>query len=154
MYNINTSIKVKAPREVIFSVLKDMSNFPNFMHYVKKIDVEKMSDEEIITKWSIDVDGADVVWEEKDIYDAKNMELIFSKIKGDYNSYHGKWRLESEGDRTRLSIEVNVDWDIPSFEKVIGPILQAKTKRIVRGMLAAIKLRSEKINNDKERVTK
>ena len=147
MYNIFTSIMVKAPREVIFSVLKDMPNFPQFMHYVKKVECEKISNQERISRWNIDVEGADVAWEEKDTYDDKKMELSFTKIQGDYNSYYGKWCLKKEGDRTRLSIDVNVDWDIPSFEKVIGPILKEKTKRIVRGMLAAVKLQSEKLNN-------
>lgn len=147
MYNIITSVMVKAPREIVFSVLKDMSNFSQFMHYVKKIECEKVSDTEVVSDWNIDVEGADVVWKEKDVYDDRNMELSFSKIQGDYNSYYGKWYLKKEGNRTRLSIDVNVDWDIPSFEQVIGPILKEKTKRIIRGMLAAVKLRSEKLNN-------
>ena len=65
-------------------------------------------------------------------------------LTGDYSIYFGKWKVQNYGEGSRLSIELSVDWDIPSFEKIIGPILEKKTKKIIRGFMAAIKLRAQK----------
>ena len=145
MYNINTSILIKAPGRIVAQVLRDMSHYPRFMRYVKNIKVKKISDKEIISRWDIDIEGADVRWEERDIFDEYSMQMSFTMLQGDYSAYYGKWIVEPSGRKTRLSIDVYVDWDIPSFEKIIGPILKQKTEKIVRGMLASIRLYAQKV---------
>jgi ribosome-associated toxin RatA of RatAB toxin-antitoxin module len=146
MHEINAVVSVNAPPDIVFSVLKDMERYPTFMHYVRSVEVKKMSDGEYISRWRIDVEGADVEWEERDIYNEKKMEMLFTMLSGDYGNYYGKWALNCAGkSKTIVSIDVFVDWHIPLFEQVIGPILEQKMRRVVRGMVAAIKLYSQKV---------
>jgi len=146
MYNINAAVKINVPKEIVFAVLRDMASYPQFMRYVKIIEVKKISEDEIISKWKIDIEGADVEWEERDVFHTKTMEMFFSMLKGDYGNYYGKWTVIKIGKKTNLLIDVNIDWHIPSFEKIIGSILEKKSKRIIRSMLAAIKVRSRVIS--------
>ncbi len=112
------------------------------MSFVKKVEIlENHGGQEIITLWEIDIEGADIVWKERDLIDSKIKEISFSMISGDYGAYFGKWKAERDGAKTRLSLDLTVDWDIPSFERVIGDVLEQKTKKMIRGMLAALKLR-------------
>lgn len=144
MYTINSSISIKADEEPVFAVLTAYSQYPEFMHYVKKVGVEKVNENELITTWYVDVEGADVNWVEKDFIDKAKHQVVFKMLSGDYGLYSGVWSVSRLGDKTTLSVKISVDWDIPSFEKIIGVILEKKTKKIIRGMLAAIKLRTER----------
>jgi len=146
MHNIKSSIFINAPKELIFSVIKDMHNYPTFMHYVKNVDVKKISNEEFISNWKIDIEGADVEWEERDVFNEKRGEMFFTMLKGDYGNYYGKWAIEKVNKKIELSLDLHIDWHISSFEKIIGPIIEHKTRRVARGMLAAIKLRSQRLN--------
>ncbi len=148
MYNIKLTIKIKAAPNVVYGVLKNMNKFPQIMHYVKDIKIEKVNTNKFITVWFLDVEGADVTWEEEDFFDEKNKIVKFSMIEGDYGKYFGIWKAEPFNKESILKLDINVDWDIPSFEKIIGPILESKTKRILRGMMAAIKLEAQRINKE------
>ncbi|MFA6142595.1 MAG: SRPBCC family protein [Candidatus Omnitrophota bacterium] len=145
MHNIKSSIFIKAPKELVFSVIKDMHSYPTFMNYVKNIDVTKISDDEFISNWAIDIEGADIEWEERDVFNEKKGEMLFNMIKGDYGNYYGTWVIKSINGKIELSIDLYVDWHISSFEKIIGPTLECKTRKVIRGMLTAIKLRSQRI---------
>ncbi|MFH1846261.1 MAG: SRPBCC family protein [Candidatus Omnitrophota bacterium] len=144
MKEINSSIFVKAPKDIIFSVLKDIEKYPLYMKYVQNIEIKECLDNSKISKWTIDVDGADVVWLQKDEFNETTNELFFSQIKGDYTDYRGKWYVEEKAGKSRLTINMKIDWGIPSFEKLLGPVLERKIKRILRAMMIAIKLRSQK----------
>ncbi|MFH0732232.1 MAG: SRPBCC family protein [Candidatus Omnitrophota bacterium] len=148
MYNIQLSIKIKATPDTVFNVLKSMDEFSQMMHYVKDVKIETSSKNRIITKWLLDVEGADVTWKEEDLFDDKNKSVKFSMLEGDYGSYFGTWKIKPLSPSSLLTLDINVDWDIPSFEKVIGPILENKTKRILRGMMAAIKLKAQKLSRE------
>jgi ribosome-associated toxin RatA of RatAB toxin-antitoxin module len=144
MYTIDTYVIVKAPGNAVFSALKRMSDFSSAMKYVKKIKTTKISGNEMQSEWHIDVDGADVNWKEKNLFDDKNLNMSFSLLEGDYNEYFGKWEIEEDKIGTKLSIKVNIDWGIPSFEKVIIEELKKRTEKIIRGMIITIKKQSEK----------
>jgi ribosome-associated toxin RatA of RatAB toxin-antitoxin module len=148
MLNIKTSIWVRASKDKVFSTLKDMSKYSKFMRYVKNIKVKNKSNSRLISNWILDVEGADVVWEEEDIFDDQNTEISFSMLQGDYNQYYGKWKIEEIGKKTKLSIDVYIDWGIPSFEKVMGAVLEQKTRKIIKGMLTAIKIYTQKLDQN------
>lgn len=145
MHNIKSSIFINAPKEAIFSVIKDMQNYPMFMRYIKSIDVKKISNEEFISNWKIDIEGADIEWEERDVFNEKKGEMFFTMLKGDYGNYYGTWAIKNINKKIELSLDLYVDWHISSFEKIIGPVIDNKMRRVVRGMLAAFKLRSERM---------
>ena len=144
MHTLNHSILIRADKESVFSVLKDFARYPALMHYVKSVEIKFNSANEVISEWDLDVEGADINWLERDVIDPRNLEIAFTMISGDYGAYYGKWKVYPSGERTELSVQLFVDWDIPSFEKVIGPILEQKMKRVIRGMLAAIKLHCQR----------
>lgn len=149
MHNIKTSIFISAPKELVFSVMKDMHNYPTFMKYVKNIDVNKISDEEFISSWKIDIEDANIEWEERDVFNEKKYEIFFNMIKGDYGNYYGTWVIKSINKKIELLLDLYVDWYIPSFEKIIGSILENKTRKMIRGMLVAIKLHSQQLYQER-----
>lgn len=143
MHIFNETIFIKTFSTRIFSIMKDISNYSKFMQQVKNIEIIKKNGTEIISKWELDIEGADIVWEEKDTYDEKNKKISFIMLQGDYASYFGEWILEKVKEGTKLFATFNIDWGIPSFEKRLTPTLEQKMKKIIRSMLVAIKLHAE-----------
>jgi len=144
MHNIKKSILIKSSPDRVFSVVRDIENYPVFIRDIKSVEVRSRSSTRLISKWLIDIEGADVAWQEEDLVDEKNKRLSFNLLEGDYEKYEGEWSVAKDGFRSRLSDNMILDWGIPSFEKVIGPVLEKKTDKIVRGLLCAIKRYCEK----------
>jgi len=145
MHNFSFDSRVKAPPGIVYAALKDIEKFPVIMKYVNSIKIKKTGRNNIVSQWLLDVEGADVAWEEKDLFNDKAKTFKFSMLKGDYSGYSGTWRVTPRNNGSLLSLDIKIDWDVPSFEKIIGPILETKMKRILRGMMVAIKIESQNV---------
>lgn len=144
MVNIEVFTIVKSTRQVVYALLKDLHKFPSFMQNVSSVDVVEMNNEGMTTSWKIKIDGADIFWTEKDVFDDKNLCLRFKMLEGDYNDYEGEWRLEQAPSGTKIVLRARFDWGLPALEKLAGKTLEDKARRSLRGMLHAIKNKIEK----------
>ena len=134
---------INADRGKVFEVIKNMEIFPKFMRDVKTVKVLEYFENRIVTEWVTNVDGVPIQWIEEDIFNDREMSCNFKTLKGDYK-YDGVWKVASlKKNKTRLSILVNFDWQIPNFEKFIGYILEKKARNSLRSMLNAIKKKVE-----------
>ncbi|MBI4352450.1 MAG: SRPBCC family protein [Candidatus Omnitrophica bacterium] len=146
MHRIERSVLIGSPSQTVFSVVKNLENYPQFMRHVKSLHVEKRSQREFISSWHVDIEGADLTWKERNIFDEEAMKMDFSMLTGDYEAYFGQWHVLPEGSRSRLSVKFNIDWGIPSFGKILGSVLEEKTEKIINGLLRAIKWRCQRID--------
>lgn len=136
---IEVSTIVKQNKNKVYNILKNMEEFPKFMQDIKKLKVLERDANRLVTVWEVNIEGALVSWKEEDIFDNDAMSINFNMLEGDYSAYGGKWILTSLPKKTKISLLVNIDWGIPSFEKIINPILERKQKLIFKTMLIAIK---------------
>ena len=140
---IKVQVVINSNENKIFALIRNMEGFPKFMCHVKVIEILERMPDRIISEWKVDIDGAPIEWQEEDIFDEKNMTCKFRTIKGDYQ-YSGVWKLEEiEKNKTKVSISVNFDWEMPNFEKFIGYLLERKARNSLRSMLNAIKKEAE-----------
>ncbi|OIO38691.1 MAG: hypothetical protein COT00_02995 [Candidatus Omnitrophica bacterium CG07_land_8_20_14_0_80_50_8] len=144
MHSIQKQILVKSNPDKVFSVLKDIERYSSFAKDIKRVEVEFGKTAKRVSRWSIDIEGADVEWLQEDIVDEKTRKYSFELVKGDYEKYSGEWGVRKDGNGSRLDLHMILDWGIPSFEKVIGPVLEKKTDRVIRGLLYAIKRECER----------
>jgi uncharacterized membrane protein/CBS domain-containing protein len=104
---VHKSIKIKAPREKVYEILKYPQYFPYFMSHVQKVD--QTADKQF--KWEVEgIAGYPVNWE-TEVTEVKPNELIRWKNKGDGEiGQSGELKLESINDEsTRLQIEMNYE---------------------------------------------
>lgn len=139
MHTLEVSVKIKAPTNKVYHLIRNMRLFPSFMPNVKKLEILKEKGDTNISRWEVDIEGAHIVWKEKNVFDDRNNQMRFNMLEGDYNNYSGEWFVKSDGNSSRLHLKVNIDWGIPSFEKIIGSILERKQRIILRSMLTAIR---------------
>ncbi len=136
---IEFSVIVQEDRKKVYEFLKNIEQFPSFMENVKEIKVLKKYPNKLITTWNIEIDGANILWQEEDIFNDKNFSVKFRMLEGDYNKYEGNWTLTSIDNKTRISIYINIDWGAPAFTKFVEHTLERKAKRAIKGMVIAFK---------------
>jgi coenzyme Q-binding protein COQ10 len=141
MVIIEVSKLVKQDKNKVYSILKNMEEFPQFMKGVKKLSIIERDDNRLVTHWEVEIDGAIVMWKEEDIFDDKETTINFKMIEGDYKSYGGNWRVEDAPKGAKITIIANFDWGMPVFEELVGNILCRKARKALRSMLNAIKNR-------------
>lgn len=144
MITIRVSTLVKADKNKVYETIKKMEEFPKFMRNVRKLEVLERHPNRLLTLWEVEVDGAIVMWKEKDVFDDKRLRMKFKMTEGDYGSYSGELKVVGLEKKANINLMINIDWGIPSFEKIINPILKKKQKLIFKTMLIAIKNYSEK----------
>jgi coenzyme Q-binding protein COQ10 len=144
MVIIEVSKLVKQDKNKVYSILKNMEEFPQFMKGVKKLSIIERDDNRLVTHWEVEIDGAIVMWKEEDIFDDKETTINFKMIEGDYKSYGGNWRVEDAPKGAKITIIANFDWGIPNFERYVGPVLERKARVSLKRMLKAIGERLEK----------
>jgi len=141
---INVSVPIRGSKESIYTLLKNMEQFPQFIRDIKSIKVTKKMDNTFITEWNITIDGANIAWLERDTFNNRDMHIKFKMLHGDFNVYEGEWLLKDERQRIVLSLSVYIDWGAPALIKFVKPIIEKKTKRALRTFLLAIKKEVER----------
>lgn len=136
---INTSIPIRGTKEAVYNLLKNMENFPEFIHDIKSIKVNKKMDNTFIAEWNINIDGANIVWVERDTFSNRDMHIKFKMLHGDFSAYEGEWLLESAPYGTTLRLLGHIDWGAPALVKFVKPTVEKKAKRAFKSLLLAIK---------------
>lgn len=138
MITIKVSTLVKADKKKVYDVIKDMESFPKFMRNVRKLEVLERHPNRLLTLWEVEVDGAIVMWKEKDVFDDKHLRMKFKMTEGDYGSYGGEWRVTASSEKTNIELQVDVNWGIPVLGRYVGKVLERKMRVGLKGMLKAI----------------
>lgn len=130
----------KDPR-LVFTVIRDMEKYPQFMRDVKSVRILKDAKENtVVSQWNIDVDGTPIEWTQEDSVDDTAMTVVFKSVKGNYQ-YEGKWQVIPTAGGAKITINAAFDWGVPNFEKYFGSVYEKKAMLSIKSMLIAIKRR-------------
>jgi len=144
MPRIEVSTNIRDTASDVYSTIKNMESFSNFMRDIKSLRIIKKFPNKIISAWEIEIEGAPIKWKEEDIFDDKKLELNFNALEGDYKTYRGRWKVIPMDKYTKVTIEADFDWGIPVLEKYVDKALQKRARLALSGMLWAIKKKVEK----------
>ena len=147
MLTIKLSILVNANKEKVFKLLKDIEFFPKFIKNIESVKIiKRTSNNEILSEWKVDIDGAPAEWKQQDVFDDENFKIEFRMLEGDYDKYIGRWEILDASRGSKINLTTEFDWGIPNLEKFVGYILARKAKKNLKGMLMAVKKELEKGN--------
>lgn len=142
MPKINLFTKIRKSKNVIYNIIKNIEDYPTFMRDVKQIKIIKLSENIVVSKWNADIDGTPVEWIEELKFNKNKIE--FCMLEGDFEKYIGSWILESINNDTKITLEAQLEWGLPNFEKYVGKIFEEKACNCIRGMLWAIRKKAHK----------
>lgn len=141
---VEVTLPVKAGREEIYPILKDMEKYPDFMEDLVSVEVVERKDNTTLTKWVSNVDGRIIKWTELDVFDDANMHIAYRQTEGDLKKFEGEWVLTPQGDETEIKLTVDFEFGIPMISGLLNPILKKKVRANSENMLKAIKERLER----------
>lgn len=141
----NYSVDVATECDKAYSVLKNITEYKNFMNSVKEVKIISEKDNVLLTQWNVIYDGVSIDWQEEIIFNDDDYSLKFKSISGNYSRF-GVWKIvkNSKNNKTSICLEVTYDWNAPNFEHYFGDIYKQKAEKATKGMLYALKKRLSK----------
>lgn len=143
MPTIDLFMRIRKDKGSVYGILKAMDQFPSFVNGIKHIKITKKMGNMIVAEWKINIDGANIIWIERATFYDKDMKIKFKMLEGDYDQYEGQWVLEDAPHGTILRLVANINWGAPGLMKFVGPLIEKKTRRALRGLLLGIKRKAE-----------
>lgn len=140
---VETMIEIKAPRQLIYALAKDMEHYPDFMPDVEYVKILKRDGNTTTTRWKTLVEEAPIEWTEVDIFDDAKTRIDYRLIEGDLDKFEGSWTFDETDGVTKVVLGVDYDFGVPTLAELIGPILRKKVEENSMMMLQALKERSE-----------
>lgn len=140
---VETSIEIKAPRQKIYALAKDMERYADFMPDVEYVKILKRNGNETVTRWKTLVEEAPIEWTEVDVFDDVNTRIDYKLIEGDLDKFEGAWTFVERDGVTKVVLGVDYDFGVPTLAELIGPILEKKVEENSMMMLQALKDRCE-----------
>ncbi len=144
MTKLSLNINVRTTKQRLWEIITHPEKYSSFIPNIKDVTVLQRDQLVSLVRWKINVEGVEFQWTEQCHYDKQAARIAFHSTRGDFSSYDGTLCIEHAPKGVNLILDANIDWDIPSFEKVVGKIIEEKVRRSFTGMLIAIKRYAER----------
>ncbi len=141
MVEIDGASDVERMKSVAYSLLSDMTSFPQYMPNVLEVVEKRLSSNRSRVEWRCTIEGAPFTWTQENTYDADNHAVHYRLIAGDFDSLEGSWRIEPSSGGLALKLLLTYALDLPVIEDVLGPVLREKLHSNSHQMLSHIKER-------------
>lgn len=124
--------------EAVWRMISDLEDYPRSMQDILEVRCIERTDKETVTSWKVLLDGSEMTWTERDIYEPYH-RITFSQLEGDMDIYRGQWLLEQLAGSVRVSLHIEFDIGIPSLTEMLDPIAVQAIEANSRQMLSAVK---------------
>ena len=147
MPRVESSVIINAGVDQVYTLARDIEQFPEFMPDVRKVTIlERSSDgNRIVSEFVGYIKDFRVTmkWTEEDEWDPEAKTCRFKLVKGDFKSYSGLWTFEPADGGTRFTSVIDFEYEIPLIGPIIKTLVAKLMKQNVDNMLAAIKGKAE-----------
>ncbi|MFF3781154.1 type II toxin-antitoxin system RatA family toxin [Streptomyces sp. NPDC001933] len=124
--------------ERVWAALLDCEAFPSYMTEVAAVDVLRQEGERRISRWSVQLRGSELEWEEEDLIDPARRRIDFRQTEGDLARYTGHWQVGADGARTTVELEVDFDLGIPLMAEMLDPIAKRALRDFSQAVLGSL----------------
>ena len=136
------SITIKSPVEKIFDYISEPTNLPEIWPSLMEIkDVQRLPDGNINNRWVYKMAGMRFEGTSEGVESVANQRIV-SKTKGGVESTQ-TWMFQSEGDETKVTIEIEYTIPIPLLGKLAEAIIVKMNEHEGELLLSNLKARME-----------
>ena len=118
-----TSILIKAPREQIFAVVRDLARWPDILPHYRYIRFLRKEGERDIVKMAATRDGIPIAWTSSYRADPHALELHFEHLHAWTKGMDVIWTFTPTRDGTRVEIVHNLKFRIPPLAWLAEPVI-------------------------------
>lgn len=140
---VESKLVMRASKQKIYDIIKDMEAYPQFMSNLKSVKVLERGEAYTISHWDSDVDGRKIIWTEKDQFDPANFVITYKQTEGDLKKMEGAWTLQDVEGGVEVSLVVDFEFGIPMIAGLLNPVLKKKVRDNSASMLEAVKKQVE-----------
>ncbi|MBM4318670.1 MAG: hypothetical protein FJ125_01600, partial [Deltaproteobacteria bacterium] len=79
-----------------------------------------------ITSWDTEIEGAPLLWTERDTILPDELTIRFESIDGDFDVFRGAWLVVPHGAGVVLACELEYSLGVAILDELVGPILKQK----------------------------
>jgi ribosome-associated toxin RatA of RatAB toxin-antitoxin module len=137
-YEVKMSRHLNNSPDKAYEVMEHLERLPEFLPSVNSLTVLEEEGTRKVAAWDTTIDDAPFCWVEEGIYDREHRVVHFRALEGVFDRFDGYWRVEAEGDGSRVTFELTYEIGLPEIEEIIGPILRERMVENAESMLEAI----------------
>lgn len=145
MPTVKSSIVINGPIDKVYECAKDIERFPEFMPDVKSVNIIERNGSVVVSEWTAYIPDFKMTnkWVEEDHWDDEAKVCDFKLVKGDFDSYSGKWTFTEENGQTAFDSVVDYEYNIPMIGALIKGIVHKLFQKNVDHILANVKAKVE-----------
>lgn len=127
--------------EVIWASLIDVAAYPAYLTNVKMVEILSEERDRRVSRWTVLMKGAEMVWTEDELLDHENRVLSFEQTEGDLSMYRGKYKLSTTDSGTLVEMRVEFDVGIAEMEGMLDTIAAQAIESSLRGTIDYVERR-------------
>jgi len=138
--DVSLELLIRAPVDRVWDAVTAIESYPRSMESVRSVRiVERLSETERRSAWSVTLKGAILEWEEVETLDPGAHVLSFHQVAGDMERFDGAWVLEAHDDAsTNVRLSVSFEIGIPLLAEMLNPVAQRSLRENCTDMLRGI----------------
>ena len=137
--DINTTLKVKRPKEELYAYWRNLENLPNFMSHIE--DVRELSNKK--SEWTAEVPGGlgTIEWEAEIIWEQKNHSIAWKSLPDSEIENSGEVRFQDAGNGKSTVVEARISYRPPAGQAggLAAKLLNPAFKKVIENDLKEFK---------------
>lgn len=129
MPDVHAELFVDAPPAHVYALAKKVEDFPEFLPNVEQVVVRTREGDRTVTEWvgTVPEFRRTIRWVEEDVWEDAFRRCAFRATSGDWDRYEGAWQFHTEGEGTRVVLDIGYDYNVP----LIGPLIKKLLRKLV-----------------------
>lgn len=129
-----TQVKdLKYPASIVANIILDVESYPEFLPWVKKIEIKDKKNEEFIASTVVNFKGFVESYESLVTYSLDDKEYFINTkaISGPFKKLVNKWHIVAKEDGCRVNFFVDFEFKSIILNTVIGMVFSVATQKIM-----------------------
>ena len=137
---------IPASPETVYTVAKDIEHLPEFLPNVQQVTITGREGNRMVSAWVglVPEFRRTIKWVEEDVWDDASRTCRFRSLSGDWDRYEGVWSFAPEGTDTKVSLDIDYDYNVPLIGSLIKQLLRKLVQRNAEETLQGLKQRVAK----------
>jgi uncharacterized membrane protein len=142
---VHSEVVIDAPAERAYSLAKEVERLPEYLPNVERVTVLSREGNRTVSEWVglVPEFKRTLRWQEEDIWDDAARRCEFRAVSGDWDRYQGVWAFEAQGEQTRVTLDINYEYNVPLIGALIKKLLHGLVARSARETLEGLRQRAE-----------
>ncbi|MEV5973470.1 SRPBCC family protein [Streptomyces sp. NPDC051921] len=122
-----------------YARIGDFARYPDLVDTVRRVSVRQdAGDGVLLSDWEVDFRNGVLAWEEEDVFDDTAMTIAFRQIRGDFDTFDGRWLVTTEASGCRVEFSAEFDFGLPTLANIVDPVAERVLRQTIGHILHAL----------------